>query len=132
MEIFKPQRAPFELENPDKRMINTNGFTQIIPVENVRSTIDIVQQALGSQVLPVSGLSNLSTSAANCKINNNQKKTGISFLFFFFYIYRYSSIIIINNLYSCSNEKPSPFRVRWNQSKHVISDLLFTKLGYDY
>ena len=80
MEIFKPQRAPLELESSsDKRIVNTNGYAQIIPVENGRTTIDIVQQALGStQIIPVSGLSGIPINAANqTRANNSQKKAGI-------------------------------------------------------
>ena len=65
MEIFKPQRAPFELENPDKRVVNANSFTQIIPLENGRATFDILQQALAGQVIPVSGSPNLVTATIN-------------------------------------------------------------------
>ena len=74
MEIFKPERSLFELENVDKRTINTNSMTHIIPVESSRSPFDIVQQQSieSQQVIPVSGLTTLPIQGRR---DSNQKRT---------------------------------------------------------
>ena len=65
MEFFKPQRSQFELENSDnKRHVNADGFTQIVPLESGR-TLDILQQALAGQILPTSATSSITTNTTS-------------------------------------------------------------------
>nr|CAB61522.1 paired box protein [Podocoryna carnea] len=74
MEIFKPQRSLFELENADKRIVN--GMTQVIPIEGNKTPLEIIhQQSIENQVISVAGLNN-STFSNSDRQNSNQKKAG--------------------------------------------------------
>lgn len=71
MEIFKPQRSLFELENADKRIVN--DMTQVIPVESNKTPLEVIQQqTLESQVISVAGLHN-TFSLSNRRIHSPQK-----------------------------------------------------------
>jgi len=75
MEIFKPQRSLFELENTtEKRIISENPMSHVVPFESSRSPFELVptQQTLDQHVIPSSAFTT-TQSFTNGKAGDSKK-----------------------------------------------------------